>query len=93
LRKTEAASQKIGLQEAGISSSKSLRQGVLPTWLRTLPVVLLVAYLLVLLSRFAHSGNQFLSFFEDDFFYYLVVAKNLIHHGVSTFNGTTRSGY
>jgi len=87
LRKTEAASQKIGLQEAGISSSKSLRQGVLPTWLRTLPVVLLVAYLLVLLSRFAHSGNQFLSFFEDDFFYYLVVAKNLIHHGVSTFNG------
>jgi hypothetical protein len=87
LRKTEATSQKIRLQEASIPSSKSLRQAVLPTWTCTLPVALLVTYLLVLLSRFAHSGNQFLSFFEDDFFYYLVVARNLVHHGVSTFNG------
>jgi hypothetical protein len=87
LRKTEVASQKIGLQETGISRSKSLYQPVLPTWARALPVALLVTYLLVLLSRFAHGGKQFLSFFEDDFFYYLVVARNLVHHGVSTFNG------
>jgi hypothetical protein len=87
LRKTEAASQKIRLQQAGTTSLKPLRQAVLPTWNRILPLALLGTYLLVLLSRFFHSGNQFLSFFEDDFFYYLVVARNLVHHGISTFNG------
>jgi hypothetical protein len=87
LRKTVAASQKGRSQEAGVSSLQSFRQAALPRWARALPVVLLVIYLLVLLSRFAHGGNRFLPFFEDDFFYYLVVARNLVHHGVSTFNG------
>jgi hypothetical protein len=87
LRKIEAASQKNRSQEAGVSSLQTFRQIVLSRWTRILPVVLLGTYLLVLLSRFAHGGNQFLPFFEDDFFYYLVVARNLVHHGVSTFNG------
>jgi hypothetical protein len=87
LRKIEAASQKNRSQEAGISSLQTFRQTELPRWTRILPVVLLGTYLLVLLSRFAHGGNQFLPFFEDDFFYYLVVARNLVHDGVSTFNG------
>jgi hypothetical protein len=60
---------------------------MLPKWTRILPVVLLGTYLLVLLSRFTHGGNRFLPFFEDDFFYYVVVARNLVDHGVSTFNG------
>jgi hypothetical protein len=87
LRKIETASQKNRSQEAGISSLQTFRQTVLLRWTRILPVVLLGTYLLVLLSRFAHGGNEFLTFFEDDFFYYLVVARNLVHQGVSTFNG------
>jgi hypothetical protein len=87
LKKTEMASQKVRYQQADTPAPPSLRRTALPTWTRTLPVVLLTTYLFVLLSRFAHSGNQFLSFFEDDFFYYLVVARNLVRHGVSTFNG------
>jgi hypothetical protein len=87
LKNTEMASQKVRYQQADTSASPSLSQPALSTWTRTLPVVLLATYLLVLMSRFAHSGNQFLSFFEDDFFFYLVVARNLAHHGVSTFNG------
>jgi hypothetical protein len=87
LKKTETASQKNRSQAAGASSLHSFRQAVLPRWTRILPVALLGTYLVVLLSRFAHGGNRYLPFFEDDFFYYLVVAKNLVLHGVSTFNG------
>ncbi len=87
MRKSEAASQKNRSQEAGVSSPDSFRQAVLPRWTRILPVALLGTYLVVLLSRFAHGGNRYLPFFEDDFFYYVVVARNVVHHGVSTFNG------
>ena len=59
------------------------RQG----WQALLPVLVLGAYLVSLLVRFAHRGNLYLSFFVDDFFYYVVVAKNLATHGTSTFNG------
>jgi hypothetical protein len=44
--------------------------------------------------RFAYQGNLYLSFFVDDFFYYVLVAKNLALHGASTFNGLqTTNGY
>lgn len=49
--------------------------------------ILLVACLLVLLWRFTYPGKLYLSFFTDDFFYYAVVARNLVTHGASSFNG------
>jgi hypothetical protein len=52
-----------------------------------LAVVSLALYLLVLMARFAYPGSLYLSFFTDDFFYYLVIAKNIALHSVSTFNG------
>lgn len=58
-----------------------------PAWVRLLPVALLTALLILLLSRFLHREDVFLSFFEDDFFYYLVIAKNLVLHHTLTFNG------
>jgi hypothetical protein len=87
LKKNEVASRKTSYPEAGIPVPSPLRQTPPPTWTRILPTALLATYLLVLMSRFAHGGNRFLPFFEDDFFYYLVIARNLVHQGVSTFNG------
>ena len=52
-----------------------------------MPLILLAVYFLVLMARFAYIGELYLSFFTDDFFYYLVVARNLALHGTSTFNG------
>ncbi len=52
-----------------------------------LPVGLLSVYLMVLLGRFAYKGGLFLSFFDDDYFYYLIVARNIVNHGMSSFNG------
>lgn len=37
-------------------------------------------------SRFRFH-NAFLSFYDDDFFYYLQIARNLATHGLSTFDG------
>lgn len=56
-------------------------------WTAALPIVVLGACFASLMARFAHKGELYLSFFVDDFFYYLVVAKNLAFHGASTFNG------
>jgi hypothetical protein len=58
-----------------------------PQWTAALPIVVLAAYLAALMVHFAYKGDLYLSFFVDDFFYYLVVAKNLALHGASTFNG------
>ena len=59
----------------------------LPKWTRTLPCALLGALLILLLSRFLHPEGVFLSYFEDDFFFYLVIAKNLVLHHALSFNG------
>ncbi len=59
----------------------------LPKWMRLLPFALLGALLLLLLSRFVHQEGVFLSYFEDDFFFYLVIAKNLVLHHSLSFNG------
>lgn len=56
-------------------------------WKAALPVIVLAAYLTALMIHFAYKGDLYLSFFADDFFYYLLVAKNLALHGASTFNG------
>jgi hypothetical protein len=42
----------------------------------------------------AISSNAYLDFVTDDFFYYLLPAKNLILHGISSFDGMTiTNGY
>lgn len=87
MKKTGATSHELTDEGGGGPDQSQARQIFPPGWARIFPVVLLATYLLVLLSRFTHGGNRFLTFFEDDFFYYLVVARNLAHHGVSTFNG------
>jgi hypothetical protein len=56
-------------------------------WKAALPIIVLAAYLAALMVHFAYKGDLYLSFFADDFFYYLLVAKNLAFHGASTFNG------
>jgi len=48
---------------------------------------MLGAYLLALLARFRAPHELYLSYFTDDFYYYLVIAKNLASSGVSSFNG------
>jgi hypothetical protein len=58
-----------------------------PQWTAILPVIVLAAYFVSLIVRFAHKGNLYLSFFVDDFFYYVIVARNLAMHGASTANG------
>jgi hypothetical protein len=49
--------------------------------------IMLCAYLLALLSRFRAPGELYLSYFTDDFYYYLVIAKNIVSSGMSSFNG------
>jgi hypothetical protein len=74
--------------------SAPLTQGPRLQWTAALPIVVLAAYLAALMLRFAYKGELYLSFFVDDFFYYLVVAKNLAFHGASTFNGVqATNGY
>jgi hypothetical protein len=51
-----------------------------------LPLLLLGTYAVVLMARFATRGDLYLSYFEDDYFYYLVVAKNIVLHGFSSFD-------
>lgn len=63
------------------------KQERLLQWSVALPVIILAAYLAALMVHFAYKGDLYLSFFVDDFFYYLVVGKNLALHGASTFNG------
>ena len=63
-------------------------------WAASLPIAVLATYFATLMVRFAYPGQVFLSFFVDDFFYYLVIAKNLAFHGASTFNGVqATNGY
>ncbi len=65
----------------------SPKQERLPKWNVVLPVIVLAAFFVALMVHFAYKGDLYLSFWVDDFFYYLVVAKNLALHGASTFNG------
>jgi hypothetical protein len=69
------------------SESAPPKQERLLRWNVALPVLVLAAYFATLMVHFAYRGDLYLSFFVDDFFYYLVVAKNLVLHGASTFNG------
>jgi hypothetical protein len=55
---------------------------VRPLYTRILYAVLL----LTLLARFFYPGTLYLSFFTDDFFYYLAVARNMFLHNSSSFN-------
>ena len=49
-------------------------------------VVLVTTALATLFSRFLHPNS--IGFYEDDFFYYVQVARNLALHGISSFDGT-----
>ena len=76
------------------NESAPLKHGPRLQWTSALPIIVLAAYLAALMVRFAYKGELYLSFFVDDFFYYLVVAKNLAFHGASTFNGVqATNGY
>ena len=62
--------------------------------LELLPLLLAGVYLVVLLARFFTHGDLYLSYFEDDYFYYLIVAKNIVLHGMSSFDGLrSTNGY
>jgi hypothetical protein len=66
---------------------KASQQDAVPRWTAALPIIVLVGFLAVLLVHLTGGGERYLSFFVDDFFYYLVIARNLAFHGASTFNG------
>lgn len=53
---------------------------------RWIPVSLLLAGIVALFARFRF--DSFLAFYDDDLFYYLRIAKNLVYHHQSTFDGT-----
>jgi hypothetical protein len=74
-------------KEVFASESAPPKQERLQQWKVALPIIVLAAYFAALMVHFAYKGDLYLSFFVDDFFYYLVVAKNLALHGTSTFNG------
>lgn len=54
----------------------------IPSWHTPL---LFFAAAITLFSRFFQADT--FGFFEDDFFYYVQVAQNLAHHGISSFDG------
>jgi hypothetical protein len=56
-------------------------------WRWAVPLLLAVGTAISLFSRF-RAGNAFLVFFEDDYFYYLRVARNIAAGHGSTFDGT-----
>jgi hypothetical protein len=61
-----------------------LKEGLLsPTLYR---ILFLIASIAALFSRF-FSPNLLLGFYQDDFFYYLQIVKNLATHGISSFDG------
>jgi hypothetical protein len=69
-------------------------QGPMSKAVRLLPVLLLGIYAIVLMARFFTPGDLYLSYFEDDYFYYLIVAKNIVLHGMSSFDGIrSTNGY
>ena len=57
------------------------------------PSLLALFTAIFLFARF-HAGNAYLAFFDDDFFYYLTVARNIVAGHGSTFDGIHRTnGY
>ena len=58
----------------------------MPKLALVLPPLLLGTYAIVLLARFFTPGDLYLSYFEDDYFYYLVVARNIVLHAFSSFD-------
>jgi hypothetical protein len=57
------------------------------------PLAVAVVAVLTAIVPF-RAGEAILAYFQDDFFYYLQVAKNLAEYGRSTFDGTTlTNGY
>jgi hypothetical protein len=74
-------------KEVFASQSAHPKQEQRLEWKVALPIIVLAAYFVALMIHFTYKGDLYLSFFVDDFFYYLVVAKNLVLHGASTFNG------
>jgi hypothetical protein len=63
------------------------RPAFLSRWTVALPILILGAFLASMMVHLAYRGELYLTYFVDDFYYYLVVARNLAFHGASTFNG------
>jgi hypothetical protein len=59
----------------------------MPKWGFLLPLLVLGTFGVVLLARFFTKGDLYLAYFEDDYYYYLIVARNLVLHGLSSFDG------
>ncbi len=86
---------------AGVPAFGWLREplddGKSPKWAtfaaRTMPW--LVALSVVIAAGSAYlSGKPWMVFFEDDFYYYLKIAQNIVHGSGSTFNGVVpTNGY
>ncbi len=63
---------------------------------RVLPDLILAAVTLTAIATVAlpFLSHHILAYYADDFFYYLQIARNLAHHGRSTFDGITlTNGY
>jgi hypothetical protein len=53
---------------------------------RWVPASLLLAGIVALFARFRF--DSFLAYYDDDLFYYLQIARNVVYHHQSTFDGT-----
>ena len=61
--------------------------GALNRWIPTIITIGLVFGVGRSLLEPLHSGLPWMTYEEDDFFYYLKIAQNLAHGAGSTFNG------
>jgi hypothetical protein len=60
-----------------------------------IPIIIIsIGAILVLFTRFLYSGDGYLAFYEDDFYYYLKVAENIVYNGFTSFDNIHRTnGY
>jgi hypothetical protein len=58
-----------------------------PLWKWIVLLILSLGTTVILFSRF-RAGDAFVAFFDDDYFYYLRVARNIVAGRGSTFDGT-----
>lgn len=61
------------------------KQNSLTKWVGMLVILLAGAVILMGRLRF---GQGALAFYDDDFFYYAQIARNLAYHGISSFDGS-----
>ena len=79
-----------GAGSSPTNANPAYESGWQATLNRWLPPILMVVFLLGVAKSLVEpffSGKPWMTYFEDDFFYYLKIAQNLAHGSGSTFNG------